>query len=198
MIYHDEVLQQFYRSRPICSSNEPVNRFLLGVSGLDLQGKCTHIVLILQVQPSSHPAFKVLVTQLTIPSQSTGTVDISLDSAVSPGVLQGCVSIAFEGLQPALPTVNATLRARVQELAVKFSSSSVDFGKVALQTERTRSVTVCNLTGVSIALKGQVQHDAQLGVFTVGPAAVTLPPYDEVSCTDTWFACLHRVAAPPA
>lgn len=124
------------------------------MSGLVLQDKCTHVVPILQVQPSSHPAFKVLVAQLTVPSQSTGIVDISLDSAVGPGVLQGSVSIAFEGLQPPLPTVSATLTARVQELAVKFSSSSVDFGKVALQEKCTRRVTVCNLTGVSIALKG--------------------------------------------
>ncbi len=162
------------------------------MSGLVLQGKCNHIVLILQVQPSSHPAFKVLVAQLTIPSQSTGIEDISLDSAVSPGVLQGSVSVAFEGLQAA---VNATLTARVQELAVKFSSSSVDFGKVALETERTRKVTVCNLTGVSIALKGQVQHNAHSGMFTVERTAVTLPPYDEVSCVVDWFACHHRVAA---
>ena len=124
-----------------------------------------------------------------IPSRSTGPVDISLDSAVSPGVLQGSVSIAFEGLQAA---VNATLTARVQELAVRFSSSSVDFGKVALETERTRKVTVCNLTGVSTALKGQVRHDAHSGVFTVEPAAVSLPPHDEVSCIDDWFSCHYR------
>ena len=142
----------------------------------------------LQVQPSSHPAFKVLVTRLTVAPQSTGIVDITLDSAVSPGALHGSVNIAFEGLQA---EVKASLTAQLQDLAVKFDRNLLEFGKVALETERTRKVAVCNLTGVPITLKAQVQNSSHPAVFNVEPALVVLPPYDEVIPTACLSGFLH-------
>ena len=137
--------------------------------------------LAVQVEPSSNPAFKVLVTRLSVAAESTGVIDISLDSAVSPGAVHGTVRVSLEELQT---DVDAALSARVQDLAVYFSHSSVDFHQVALGSTRIKTVTVRNTIGVPVTLKAQVQNGSHLGVFHVQPTSIQLPPYERVRPCD--------------
>ena len=121
----------------------------------------------------------MLVGELTVPADSTGVVDISLDTIVSaPGLVQGSVRIAFEELQA---EVHATLTARVQDLAVRFSSDAINFGQVALGGSCSKPLYIQNLVGLPLTVKAQIQSPSQEKVFQVQPDSISLAPYGKVS-----------------